>query len=250
MNKPIYRHLAVLFICVIICRASVAQTYLGDTAGRKVALANAVNIYNKGIGIQAPVFTGPEFYFYDPHIKGSAFFLDVNGFTEGSVVYNGYLYKHISMLYDVNLDEVIVLLPNRISKFSLLKERVTSFDFLNNHFVNINADTLGSNVLSKSGYYNQLYHGKIWVLGRYSKSVQTTTNTLTGLEDYFSLSKSYYLKKNNIYYKIGSQSSMLDVLKDKKKELKQYIKENSIKYKDDPEAAMAKIAAWYDHLTN
>ncbi|MCR8561624.1 hypothetical protein KXD93_28475 [Mucilaginibacter sp. BJC16-A38] len=250
MNKPFYRYFTLVFICVMICRSAAAQTVQDDSINRQHAMANAVNIYNKAIGIQAPVFTGPEFYFYDPHIKGTAFFLDINSFTDGSVIYDGYFYKHVSMLYDLNLDEVVVLLPGRIARFTLLKERVKSFDFANNHFINIKADTLGSDVISNSGYYNQLYNGKIEILGRYTKSIQTTTSTLSGLESYFSSSKSYYLRKNKTYYKIGSQSSILNVLKDKKKELRQYLKTNSIRYKDDPEAAMVKIATWYDHLTN
>jgi hypothetical protein len=142
-----------------------------------------------------------------------------------------------------------VLLPSHISKFSLLKERVKSFDFLNNHFININVDTLTNTPLS-SGYYNQLYVGKCEILGKYSKSIQTTTSTIGGLENYFSQVKDYYIKKNNVYHSFGGQGALLDLLKDKKKELKKYIKANNIKYRDNPEEAMVKITAWYDHLSN
>jgi len=40
------------------------------------------------------------------------------------------------------------------------------------------------------------------------------------------------------------------VLKDKKKELKQYLKDNKAKLGDNDELAMAALAAYYDHLTN
>jgi hypothetical protein len=197
-----------------------------------------------------PIYTGPEYYFYDPHIKGTAYFMDVNGFTKGTIYYDGNVYNNIAMLYDINLDQVVVLLPSHISKFSLLKERVKSFDFLGSHFININADTLVNNTTLKSGYYNQLYNGKSELLGKYSKSIQTTTNSLSGVENYFSFSKDYYIKKNNVYVSVGSQGSLLDALKDKKKELKKYIKANNIVYKENPEEAMVKIVTWYDHLSN
>jgi hypothetical protein len=250
MNKHIFLFPTVLFICVLICRISFAQTAAADSSSRQSALNNAINLYNTALGNQAPIFTGEEYNFYDPHIKGTAYFQDINGFTDGAVFYDGTLYKHILMMYDLNTDQVAVVLPNHISRFSLIKERVKSFDFLNNHFININADSLHSNVITKSGYYNQLYNGKIEILGRYSKNIQTTTSSLNGLESYFTASNDYYLKRNGIYHKIGSQGSLLDVLKDKKKELKQAIKADKLRYKDNPEAAMVKIATWYDHLTN
>jgi hypothetical protein len=145
---------------------------------------------------------------------------------------------------------VVVLLPSHISKFSLIKERVKSFYFLGNHFININTDTLASNTALSSGYYNQLYNGKCELLGKYSKSIQTTTNNISGLESYFNLSKNYYIRKNNIYSSIGGQRALLNVLKDKKKDLKKYIKANNIIFGDNPEEAMVKIATYYDHLSN
>ena len=153
------------------------------------------------------------------------------------------------MLYDLNLDEVAVLLPNNVSRLSLIKERVKSFDFAGSHFININADTLKNNTTIKSGYYRQLYNGPSELLGKYSKTIQTSTSTL-GIENYFSASKEYYIKKNNTYHSMsGSQGALLDALKDKKKQLKQYIKANNIVYKENPEEAMVKIVNYYDHLS-
>ena len=249
MNKHIYLFWAVLFSCAFFCKTSLAQAALSDSSSQRNALNNAVSLFNTSLGNQAPIYTGPEYYLYDPHIKGNAYFMDVNGFTKGSVYYDGILYNNVSMLYDINLDQVAVLLPSHISKFTLLKERVKSFDFLNTHFININVDTLTNTPLS-SGYYSQLYDGKCEVLGKYSKSIQTTTSTIGGLENYFNQTKDYYIKKNNVYHSFGGQGGLLDILKDKKKELKKYIKANQIKYRDNPEEAMVKITAWYDHLSN
>ena len=249
MNKYIYLFSTVHLLCAFFCQNAFAQAALSDSSSQQNALNNAVSLYNTSLGNQAPIYTGPEYYFYDPHIKGTAYFNDVNSFTKGSVYYDGIVYNNIAMLYDLNLDQVVVLLPSHISKFTLLKERVKSFDFLGNHFININADTMANTPLS-SGYYNQLYNGKCEILGKYSKSIQTTTSTLSGLENYFDHSKIYYLKKNKVYQSFSSKGSLLDILKDKKKELKKYIKTNNIVYKDNPEEAMVKITAWYDHLSN
>jgi len=42
----------------------------------------------------------------------------------------------------------------------------------------------------------------------------------------------------------------LKLLKDKKGELQKHIKQNNIRFGDDPEFAMVKIASYYDQITN
>lgn len=154
------------------------------------------------------------------------------------------------MLYDLFKDEVVIELYNSALKITLLKERVTSFDLLDHHFVNIKADSTSKNPVS-AGYYDQLYGGKIQVLARREKSIQTTQGFAGALESYFLPSLNYYLFKNGTYYSVSSEGSFLDVLKDKKKDLQQFIKANKLKFKKyQREDAMAKVAAYYDHLTD
>ncbi|MEO6981459.1 MAG: hypothetical protein ABI113_23895 [Mucilaginibacter sp.] len=250
MNKPIYLYSAVLLFCAFFGQNARAQTAVSDSSSQQNALNNAVTLYNTSIGIQAPIYTGPEYYFYDPHIKGNAYYMDINGFTKGSVYYDGILYNNMSMLYDINTDQLVVLFPSRVSKFIAIKERVKSFDFLGGHFVNINADTLAANGDVKSGYYRQLYNGKSEVLGKYSKSMQTTTSNTNGVENYFSLSRDFYIKRNNVYHSVGSKGSVLDLFKDKKKEVRKFISANDLDFRANAEESMVKVATYYDHLSN
>ena len=92
--------------------------------------------------------------------------MDINAFTPGAIDYDGVLYRNVPMLYDIYSDKVVVLLYNHYSKFSLLKERVKSFDFLDHHFVNIRADSIKNNIalnMVSPGYYDELYKGKLQV---------------------------------------------------------------------------------------
>jgi hypothetical protein len=217
---------------------------------QKNAMNNALNFYSGALGDQSPIYNGPEYYPFDPRIKGNAYFLDVNGFTAGSVYYDGVRYNGVPMLYDIYSDKVVVLLYNHYSKFSLLNERVKSFSFLDHQFINIRPDSLPANSAIKAGFYDLLYSGKLQVLVKRSKDMQTTSGSFSAPETYFNLVTRYYLKKNNTYYAITSRGTLMDVLKDRKKELQQYIKSNQIKFRKQPEEAMVKIASYYDHLTN
>jgi hypothetical protein len=250
MRKIFYLSFLVGFAATLTAKSSFAQVGPADSSSQQNAFNNAKALFQASLGPQSPLYNGPEYYFYDPLIKGNAYFMDVNAFTPGSVFYDGALYTGAPMLYDLYSDKVVILLYNHFSKFSLLNERVKSFDFLDHHFININADTISNKTSGiSSGFYDELYNGKTEVLVKRSKSIQSNTGTLAS-ERFFSPAVEFYFKKNNIYYKISGQRSLLDVLKDKKKLVQQYIRTSQIKFHRDPEDAMVKIATYYDHLTN
>lgn len=229
---------------------SYGQSISTDSASQQKAVSNAAAYLNSALGSQSRLYNGPEFIYYDHLYKGNAYFQDLATFTPGTVYYDGIIYKGVPMLYDIYGDNVVALLYNKFSAYSLIKDRVKSFDLLGHHFVNINTDTLGLNPVLKSGYYDEIYSGKLKVLVRREKSRQNRTDGIGNPEIYFDPSTSYYLKKNNAYYHISSQSDMLNILKDKKSELQRYIKANNIKFRKGTEDAMVKIASYYDHLTN
>lgn len=226
-----------------------AQVTISDSSLQQKGFTNAIGIFNKSIGEESPLYNGPEYSFYEPIYTGNAYFMDVNAFTPGAVNYEGILFKNVPMLYDLYSDKVVVLLYNHFSKFSLLTERLKSFDFLDHHFINILPDSLEENSNIKPGIYDQIYNGKLEVLVKRIKNIQNTPGTI-GVESYFNPVKDYFLKKNNVYYSISGEGSFINVLKDKRKELQQYMRTNKIKFRKTPEEAMVKLASYYDHLTN
>jgi hypothetical protein len=245
INKPL---LCFFIVCLFLSDRALSQTVTDDSTMQKIAVGHLVSNYNSSIGQMSRLYNGPEYEFYDPYIKSNAFFLDINAFRPGSVNYDGIFYTNVSMMYDLNKDKVVVLLYNGFSKYSLLNSRVQSFDLLEHHFVYVAPDSLNKAASIDTGFYDEVYRGNLQVLTRWTKSIQTTS-TQTTLETFFTAaSKSFFLKKGNNYYSIGGQSSFLKVLKDKKKELQQYIKANKIKFRDNPELAMRMIAAEYDQL--
>ena len=253
MKKSILKISALCFLSMFFIGESFGQTALNDSSYLQASITQTVSNFYKSIGQQSRLYDGHEYLPYDLHIKGNALFpYDAQGWEPGEVTYDGILYKNVPMMYDVYKDALVVLLYNKFTMYTLLKSRVHDFSFPNHHFVRLDADSISngkSGIIS--GYYDQLYGGKIEVLARRSKSIQNSSNSsVLAPETFFVPTNDYYLRKGNIYYKIGSKSSILNVLKDKKSELQQYLKTNKIKYNANPEDAMAKIAAYYDHLTD
>jgi len=232
MKKWIYLHLKLLSLSLIILNGASGQTLRSDTTLQN-ALNNASVVYTKAIGAQLPLNNGPEYYFYNPvKFRGSAYFMDTT-YTPGSVYYDGAEYKEV--------------------QYVLLNDRVQNFDLLKHHFININADTLTKNTVMTTGYYDELYHGRTEVVSKRYKTIQRYNST-TGAQEaysYFTDTKEdFFIRKDNIYYNVAGKRELLDILKDKKKQLQQYVKGNNIKFNKDRGQALASVAAYYDHITN
>lgn len=209
--------------------------------------------FNKAIGQSSRLYSGHEYISYARIIKGNALYpMNAETWEQGEVNYDGIVYENVPMMYDIYKDLLVVLLYNHFSAYSLVSEKVHDFTFWGRHFVRIDADSLRNDKAGiSSGFYEQLYGGnKVEVLARRSKSIQNSTSQATVLETFFSEKNDYYIRKGSVYYKIGSKGAILDVLKDKKPVLQKYMRDNNIKYGNDPEAAMAALANYYDHLLN
>ena len=248
MIKKLYLNL-IIVCCIIISQHLYGQTATNDTTAQSSALTNIADAYNNAIGQQSRLYNGPEYSPYNPTIKGNAYFTDINTFATGTVTYDGIFYKNVAMMYDLYRDVVAVRLYNGFSIFTLLNERVQSFDLLSHHFIYIKADSLSAKVGLNTGIYDQLYNSDLEVLVKRSKTLQSTSGT-SSLETYFTTPSLYfYLKKGGSYYSVNGQNVLLNILKDRKKELQQYIKTNKIKFRKTPEEAIIAIATEYDRLS-
>lgn len=233
------------FVGALLYKTASAQS--ADSSAYEVAVANLTNRFYQGVGEQSRLYNGLVYDSYDSSIKGSPYLDDIDAWRPGSVEYDGQSFENVSMIYDLYTDQLVVLLYNHASPIALITDKVSGFDLHQRHFVRVPKST--GNI--KAGFYEQLYGGKSQLIKRTEKLLKSTSGS-NGRERYFVPFKEvpdYYIKKGLLYYKVGSQSSVLDLFADKKKELKQYIKEKHLQFEDLPELAMASVVAYYDSLT-
>jgi hypothetical protein len=238
------------FTAILFTKNASAQTVVADSLSQtQTAYTNITDNFYTAIGPQSRLYNGKEYNAYDRNFIGNAYLMDIDEWHTGTVLYDGYVYKNIQLRYDLYKDAVIVFLYKSSLLVSLPSEKVASFDVLDHHFINIkNNPAVPSSV--KTGFYDELYSGKTQVLARRMKDLQNQTDIAGGIKSYFRPTVDYYVLKNGEYYTVNSKSTFLDVFKDKKKEIQQFIKSNSIKFKKTQEQAMVKIAAYYDHITD
>jgi len=245
INKYTGRPLVAILLCTVFWQTSAAQSIVPDTTYYASALKNNQQLYNSGIGYQSRLVNGRQYFYYERLYTGDAYYMGYE-WRPADIDYDGVIYNNVQMLYDVYKDIVVVQLPNKEDNYSLSSAKLSRFTLLGHTFIRIDADT--ANVDFKPGFYDLLYAGKTLALAKTIKTLQNTGSQIT--DKSFVEEKSYFLKYKGIYYEVGSEGAALKVFKNKKKELQQYIKSNGVKFRRDPEQAIVKIAAYYDHLTD
>lgn len=246
MPKNLFASLLWFFAGILITSNAAAQSEADSASnGHKLYSHIEDNFYN-AIGPQSRLYNGERYEFYDLAIKGNPYFMLAADWNTGTIVYDGFTYKNVSIRYDLYKDLLIIPLYKSFLKMSLISEKVASFDVLGHHFIYIKT---GASV--NAGFYDELYGGKIQLLCKHDVSMQTEHLFSGGIDSYFSPTVDYYIYINGEYTDVNSKSAFLNALKDKKKSVQQYIRANKLKFnKTDKELAMVAIAAYYDHLTN
>ena len=233
------------FYILLICGLSqhVAAQNADDTTLHENAL-NAIGVYYQNLGEESPLYNGSEYIEYAYTLQEGHPFFQVVNFINGNVNVDGMIFHDVPMLYDIVKDQLIIQDFQKVYKINLPADRVRQFFLLGHLFVHLNASDQ-----VKTGFYDQLYKGKISLFAKREKKI---------LEKYSNIQISkvvisqnvYYIKKDGVYYTIKNKSSLFSALKSKKKEVQQYLKSNDIKFKREPERAMMMAVKYYDQLTN
>lgn len=229
-------------LCLITAGYSIkAQDISADTSFVRAASTNAVSLYYQFTDKQARLYNGTEHLGYPSSYIGHAYFL-TNELQKGNLVYDGLAFKDVPMLYDIYKDELIILHFNNYTKIALLNEKLQTF-LLNGHqFVYIVRDSL--RVPLATGIYDKLYSGSITAYAKRSKIVEERVTD--HIEREFTEHISYYILKNGTYHTVKTYKGLLNVFKDRSREIRQYLRKNDIKFRKNPEAAIVNAATYYD----
>lgn len=208
---------------------------------------NAESLFNASIQTQSRLYNGAFYPGYAFNVDGSANFQDLNTFVNGSVVYDGFRFNNVPLMYDIYQDKLISLL-NGYSKFSLISNRVAEFYLNDHHFKYINVIDSTKSVI-KSGFYDLIYDGIAKIYVKKIKNMQYSLDKKI-VHYYFIPKTYYYIERDQKYSVISGEKSFLSYFNDKKPELKKLLREKKIKFRKQPENAMILIVSYYENLTN
>jgi hypothetical protein len=225
---------ALLAACILSILPARGQTIPQDSS-IQLSKDRAISVYQDYLGAQSPIYSGLEHLHNSTSIRGNPCFETIEA-TPGSVVYDGDQYMNIYMIYDLISDQIACAGRNGIL-VDLFMNKVSAFTLHGHHFIH-----------SSRGTYDQL------LTGYFSIEVRRTRYLLDSIAGYDILhvvrAKDYfYAVKNDVYYELTDERRLLDLMNDRRQEVKDFIHKRKIRYRKDPENAIIAITAYYNQLS-
>ncbi len=225
---------------------ALSQSVPADSALVQQSVAQAYARYRTDMDVHSHLYNGSEYVDYDNYIDGHQYFQS-DEWEEGTIHYDGTLYRQVPLLYDVRLDQLVTENLAGPLRIRLVSEKVRYFNLLGHTFVRIVADSTQQGGV-RTGFYDQLYEGNVQVLARRTKLIHEQITSGRVEREFFSRDR-YFIRKAGQFYPVKRKGSVLGVFNDRKKELQRFLREQKIRYKQDPESAMVQLARQYDALT-
>ncbi|MDQ6812818.1 MAG: hypothetical protein M3040_03630 [Bacteroidota bacterium] len=240
------RCIAIFVIMVGFGPKAVTQSLLVDSTATP-AVKNALAFYNSTFADQLHLYNGKEYKDYTHKFDSGLPYFIQSEWSNGTVDYDGNIYQDVPILYDVVAQQVIILNYNSASKIELLKEKIKAFSLSGHSFLNIPRDSLVSANLD-GGFYDVLLNGKMVLLARRTKNIQAVLRQAVEYRVYDK--DHYYIKRDNKYFTVDSKKSFLEQFGNKRKEIQQYMKQNKLRFRKDPEQVMIKAVGFYNQTTH
>lgn len=223
-------------------------TFSQDSATDKTfyqkAIVNALAVYHQSFGNQSALYNGIKYNEY-PFIftEGDPFFHSPQP-AIGFVYYDDIKYDSLLMQYDEIKD--VVVINDQGKKIQLHSEKVASFKLHGAYFVRLLKDSFPGSPIN-TAFYNQLYNGKIWLLKKEVKTYREDMDN-TKLLRFADQKDYYYIKKGGKIFSIKNRNDFFNLFDDRKKELRQFIKANKLKFRSNRENMLMMATAYYDSL--
>lgn len=229
--------------CLLITFPCKAQSAKPDTTFLSSAKQYQTARYNQFIRGQSRLYNGSEYRDFFSRNDEHPYF-GVDDWSFGDILYDEELYTDVPLFYDIYHDKVITEHLLNGAKLELISEKVQRFSFSGHTFVRLQRNE--SKVIS-DGFYDRLYDGQTKVYCRREKQLQQKIESNDIIDRFEERTRIFILSKGT-YFPVKKKGSVLDVMGDRKQELKTFLKKNKINYKSDREKAIARLAEHYDSL--
>jgi hypothetical protein len=209
------------------------------------AISNTIAFYQRAIGDQSGIYNGTQYYRYPDFINSGHVFFMFDSLTNGSVNYDGIVYKNVQLLYDEMTDQLLTTDYRKENLVQLVKLKVGRFTISNHNFVRIADGVPGIS----PGYYRQLYNGKSEVLGKEVKTIDKRIISQFEVNTTVEARNSYYIRINNRYRAVSGAKQLLKLMADKHKAVGDHLKSKKLKYKSNRENYIVEAVKHYDEVS-
>jgi hypothetical protein len=219
------------------------QSVIGDTSFVKISYDKSLAFYKTAIKGQEMYYNGSKYIEGRRSETHHPYFL-YDELQKGSITFAGEYFDSVFIMYNASIDKVISESPNS-TLIVLNPEKLQSFSINGHYFKRFETKT---NNLPQTGFYEVIYSGKTEVIALRVKAFRERLDA-GGSEIYYDVRNYYFVNHKRKFYPVRTKSSMLKVLSSQKSSLKSMIRKNKLRFSDNREAGLARIAELYDQLT-
>lgn len=237
----------ILSIFFMLALATTAFSQAGkDTTFYKDAIKNSLAVYEKFAFEKADLYSGYQYVRPEQTSDDEHPYFESDDWVPGTVEYDGQVFENVPLLYDIRNDKVVTEHYLNASEIEFIPEKLDGFTMAGHRFKKIKNETVG-NSLPRSDYYEILYDGATRAIAmRKKNSLRTTSSSQVVV--LFEKRTRYFMFKNGRFFPVKSKASVLKLLSDEKKALKQFLSSQKIRFKNNVETSIAKMAEHYDTL--
>jgi hypothetical protein len=243
----ILRHLILFLFLFFLSGALFSQLQKKDSVYYQRSVDSLESLYSQTAGTNLLIYNGVE-YIPSPFSTIGDPFFETGDLDQGSVYYDGKLYNHVNLQYDMAKDELVVQYSPAYMATVLLPEKVTYFMLGQHRFIYF-PGVENNSVSMPASFYEKLFDDKITLLARKEKKFKLSGNAAENSSSYLEYNY-FFLQKEDGWHAVKNQSSLLELVKDKKDQLRKYASQNHISFKKEPEAALLKLIRYYSQLKN
>jgi hypothetical protein len=173
-------------------------------------------------------------------------FLFSKDFLQASLTMKGQTFTNVNIRYDIYNDEIQMPLDSgRILQIN--KEMVDSFSLPFQNKVYKFIRTPKDNFSGPSGYVNIIYKGKSALEVKYLKKIDRPK--IEGKEDNFYQLNRVYFVKDGLFYQVKNKKDLYSVLREFKKQLRDYMKKNKIRVSKNLPESFIPVIRYYDSIS-
>lgn len=190
------------------------------------------------------LFNGREFVPHSLSAVGSPNHADLVILDHCSVVFDGVLYVDIPLMYDLVIDQLVTIHPDRKVEVCLDKHLVDWFSIRQDQFVLV---AEGQTELLP-GFYQLVYRGEDYTC--YAKRSKETRRYSSGttLEYRFFETVTYYLKVgDNPFRIIKSQKELLSLDEDQQRAVRRMLRSSGLSFRTKPIETLNAVLTFLDH---
>lgn len=242
-----FEKILLFFMVLFLVKTGAGQmfqtTYEDDTQEQ---IKEATLTYTQFAGEEAPLYYGRDYYPNMFLAKGSPFFVS-DVFDSGWVAYDGRLYRHVPLRYDLQRNKLITATFGGGSNIIINLDSTDSFSLYSHTFIKLQKDLITN--LLRSGFYDRLYSGKIKLLCLRSRGIIKKISGKQIVQNFLDQDK-FYVFKDGLYYLVTNKREVYRLLDDHHREVKRKARSARLRWnKSNFENSLIQIIEFYDQLT-